>query len=39
MKRKLDTMGYGGDDGGGNSPGDPGNPVPQPEDDPSSPSE
>ena len=37
----LRTLGIvrNGDDNEGNSPGDPGNPVPTPDDDPSTPSE
>lgn len=37
MDLKLGML-WNGDDGG-NSPGDPGNPMPQPDDDPSTPSE
>lgn len=38
MQCKLGVIRNGGDNGG-NSPGDPGNPVPQPQDDPPTPSE
>lgn len=39
MNLKLGTLRNGDEDDQGNSPGDPGNPMPQPEDDPSTPSE
>lgn len=39
MRSTLGTIQNGGDDDGGNSPGDPGNPVPTPDDDPPTPSE
>ena len=39
MRITHETRNGGGDDGGGNSPGDPGNPMPQPDDDPPTPSE
>lgn len=39
MQTKLAICRHGDDDNQGNSPGDPGNPVPHPDDDPSTPSE